>query len=85
MLFSLEAIRKIAERLKIPVIANGGSRDIDNYNDILEFRKKCNTTSVMIARAAEWNVSVFRKEGRIALKMNGISALLTRAVHIECE
>lgn len=66
MLFSLEAIRKIAERLKIPVIANGGSRDIDNYKDILEFRNKCSTTSVMIARAAEWNVSVFRKEGKIA-------------------
>ncbi|XP_055298288.1 tRNA-dihydrouridine(20) synthase [NAD(P)+]-like [Sitodiplosis mosellana] len=62
-----EAIRKIAERLKIPVIANGGSRDIDNYDDILKFRHKCGTTSVMIARAAEWNVSVFRKEGKLPL------------------
>lgn len=49
--------------MTIPVIANGGSRDIENYNDILEFRRGCGTTSVMIARAAEWNVSIFRKEG----------------------
>lgn len=60
---SLEAIRKVAERLKIPVIANGGSRDIENYKDVLKFREECGTTSVMIARAAEWNVSIFRKEG----------------------
>lgn len=63
MQFSSEVIRKIAEHLTIPVIANGGSRDIDNYNDIMKFRHECGTTSVMIARAAEWNVSVFRKEG----------------------
>lgn len=53
----------MAEHLKIPVIANGGSRDIENYKDVLKFRGECGTTSVMIARAAEWNVSIFRKEG----------------------
>lgn len=61
-----EAIRKIAERLTIPVIANGGSRDIECYKDIFKFREECGTTSVMIARAAEWNVSIFRKEGEHA-------------------
>lgn len=59
----LDAIKRIAEKLTIPVIANGGSRDIERYKDILQFRDDCNTSSVMIARAAEWNVSVFRKEG----------------------
>lgn len=53
----------MAEHLTIPVIANGGSRDIENYNDILKFRQECGASSVMIARAAEWNVSIFRKEG----------------------
>lgn len=58
-----EAIKAVSERLKIPVIANGGSRDIEKYEDILKFRNECGTSSVMIARAAEWNVSIFRKEG----------------------
>ncbi|XP_031627499.1 tRNA-dihydrouridine(20) synthase [NAD(P)+]-like [Contarinia nasturtii] len=61
------AIRKIAEHLTIPVIANGGSRDIETYNDILKFRDECGATSVMIARAAEWNTSIFRKEGKLPL------------------
>lgn len=59
----LVAIRRISQQLTIPVIANGGSRDIENYGDILKFREECGTSSVMIARAAEWNVSIFRKEG----------------------
>lgn len=58
-----DAIRKIAENLTIPVIANGGSREIEKYADILKFRQMCGTTSVMIARAAEWNVTIFRKNG----------------------
>lgn len=58
-----EAIRVVSEQLTIPVIANGGSRDIEKYEDILKFRNECGTSSVMIARAAEWNVSIFRKEG----------------------
>lgn len=45
------------------VFSEYSSRDIENYKDILKFRKECGTTSVMIARAAEWNVSVFRNEG----------------------
>lgn len=53
----------MSDRLTIPVIANGGSRDIENYADILKFRNECGTSSVMVARAAEWNVSIFRKEG----------------------
>lgn len=60
-----EAIRAVAERLTIPVIANGGSRDIEKYEDILKFRNECGASSVMIARAAEWNVSIFRPEGML--------------------
>lgn len=61
------AIRTVAENLKIPVIANGGSREIHSYKDILAFREASGSSSVMIARAAEWNVTIFRKEGQLPL------------------
>lgn len=67
VVFYADAIRAVAERLTIPVIANGGSRDVEKYEDILKFRNECQTSSVMIARAAEWNVSIFRKEGTFQL------------------
>lgn len=58
-----DAIRKIAESVKIPIIANGGSLDIKDLTDILKFKEDCGATSVMVARAAQQNVSVFRKGG----------------------
>ncbi|XP_060587276.1 tRNA-dihydrouridine(20) synthase [NAD(P)+]-like [Ruditapes philippinarum] len=61
-------IKKLAQILNIPVIANGGSKEIQCYDDIEKFRQSCGTTSVMIARAAEWNTSVFRKEGKLPVK-----------------
>ncbi|XP_045192611.2 tRNA-dihydrouridine(20) synthase [NAD(P)+]-like [Mercenaria mercenaria] len=61
-------IKKLAQILTIPVIANGGSKDIQCYDDIEKFRQSCGTTSVMIARAAEWNTSVFRKKGKLPVK-----------------
>lgn len=64
ILFS-EAIREIADNLRIPVIANGVSNQIECHADIEEFRKICNTTSAMIGIAAQRNVSIFRKEGLI--------------------
>uniref|UniRef100_A0A6P7H2Z5 tRNA-dihydrouridine(20) synthase [NAD(P)+]-like n=1 Tax=Diabrotica virgifera virgifera TaxID=50390 RepID=A0A6P7H2Z5_DIAVI len=62
-----KTIKKIAEVLDIPVIANGGSREIENYNDILKFREDCGTSSVMVARTAQYNCSIFRKDGLIAM------------------
>lgn len=62
-LVSSEAIRRIADSLKIPVIANGGSDDIHCFEDIEQFRKDCGAASVMIARGVQKNVSIFRKEG----------------------
>ncbi|KAL1124132.1 hypothetical protein AAG570_001902 [Ranatra chinensis] len=60
-------IRRIAQSLQIPVIANGASKEIDSYADILKFREESGCSSVMIARGAEWNASLFRKEGRLPL------------------
>ncbi|XP_052861369.1 tRNA-dihydrouridine(20) synthase [NAD(P)+]-like [Anopheles cruzii] len=62
------AIARVAEALEIPVIANGGSQSIMRRNDILKFAKKCGTSSVMVARSAEWNVSVFRPDGPLQLE-----------------
>lgn len=63
----VDSIRRIASEIKIPVICNGGSMNIDKFSDIIEFREKCGTSSVMIARAAQQNVSVFRRAGTLPL------------------
>ena len=61
----VDFIKEIARSLSIPVIANGGSKEIKEFCDLETFRKQCGTSSVMVARAAEWNCSIF-KEVRIA-------------------
>ncbi|KAG8200865.1 hypothetical protein JTE90_015770 [Oedothorax gibbosus] len=60
-------IREISKHISIPVIANGGSGQIEKYEDIEVFRKDTGASSVMIARQAEWNCSIFRKEGKLPL------------------
>lgn len=60
-------IKKIAESIKIPVIANGGSKEINSYEDIENFRKSTGASSVMIARAAQLNCSIFRRQGLIPM------------------
>ncbi|XP_055523918.1 tRNA-dihydrouridine(20) synthase [NAD(P)+]-like [Wyeomyia smithii] len=63
-----EVIREIVSAVKIPVIANGGSSDIHKRADMLKFRDACGATSVMIARAAQWNCSIFRPEGPLPIE-----------------
>lgn len=72
-------IKAIAEHLSIPVIANGGSRDIEKYSDIIKFKESAGCDSVMIARAAEWNCSIFRKQGLLPMD-DVIKAYLKYAV-----
>ena len=38
------------------------------YKDIEQFKQTCETSSVMVARAAMWNCSVFRKEGLLSIE-----------------
>lgn len=47
----------------IPVIANGGSREMEKFSDIIKFRAQTGASSVMVARAAQWNVSILSKRG----------------------
>ncbi|KAI8427801.1 hypothetical protein MSG28_002202 [Choristoneura fumiferana] len=62
-----DIIRYVAERISIPVIANGGSKEIEKHSDIYKFKEMTGCTSVMLARAAEWNCSIFRKEGLLPM------------------
>lgn len=57
-------IKALAEHVNIPIIANGGSGEIACYEDIERFRQATGTASVMLARQAESNCSIFRKEGK---------------------
>lgn len=63
MNFILDIVKAVAEAVDIPVICNGGSKEIDKHSDIAKFREQCGASSIMIARAAEWNVTIFRPEG----------------------
>ncbi|XP_048211240.1 tRNA-dihydrouridine(20) synthase [NAD(P)+]-like isoform X2 [Perognathus longimembris pacificus] len=61
---SCEVIKAIAGTLSIPVIANGGSHDhIQKHLDIEDFRQATAASSVMVARSAMWNPSIFLKDG----------------------
>ncbi|CAG0878843.1 unnamed protein product, partial [Darwinula stevensoni] len=62
-----DVISRISQQLKIPIIANGGSKEIKCFEDIEKFREVCGTSSVMLARAAMWNCSIFRKDGMLPL------------------
>ncbi|XP_062605876.1 tRNA-dihydrouridine(20) synthase [NAD(P)+]-like [Saccostrea cucullata] len=62
-----DVIKTISETLSIPVIANGGSKEIKVYEDIAVFKHASGCSSVMIARAAEWNPTIFRPEGKLPL------------------
>ncbi|XP_035769364.1 tRNA-dihydrouridine(20) synthase [NAD(P)+]-like [Neolamprologus brichardi] len=62
-------IQAVAQAVSIPVIANGGSLDHVKTNaDIEEFRRATGASSVMLARAAMWNASLFRSQGALPLE-----------------
>ncbi|XP_071496815.1 tRNA-dihydrouridine(20) synthase [NAD(P)+]-like [Diadema antillarum] len=64
-----DVIKAVAESVSIPVIANGGSLDIlKTYEDIERFKELTGASSVMIAREAQWNPSIFRKEGKLPME-----------------
>lgn len=46
---------------------SGGSKEIDKFSDIEKFRVATGCSSVMLARTAEWNCSIFRKAGQLPM------------------
>ena len=61
----VDAIKRISDHAKIPIIANGGSSNNRNsetntHEGITQFWRQSGASSVMIARGAEWNPSIFR-------------------------
>lgn len=65
--FFSDVVKVVADAVDIPVICNGGSKEIDRHSEIFKFKEQCGASSVMIARAAEWNVSIFRSKGLLPL------------------
>lgn len=57
-----DAIRIISKNIRVPVIANGHSNHIKLYSDIVKFKELTKASSVMIARAALRNPSIFNSE-----------------------
>ncbi|XP_017025027.1 tRNA-dihydrouridine(20) synthase [NAD(P)+]-like [Drosophila kikkawai] len=62
-----DVLRAVAQAVSIPIIANGGSRDMHKYEDLRSFQRECGAASVMVARAAQLNVSIFRPEGLLPM------------------
>lgn len=51
-----------------PCLCSGGSHDlIKTYDDIEQFRETTGAASVMLARAAMWNPSIFRCQGMVSV------------------
>lgn len=55
-----EWLADILKSVSIPIIANG---DLFRREDFENFKKNMGVTSLMLARAAQWNASIFRSQG----------------------
>eukprot|EP00055_Hartaetosiga_balthica_P015527 m.92306 g.92306 ORF g.92306 m.92306 type:complete len:479 (-) comp8888_c1_seq4:93-1529(-) len=58
-----DMMREVVAHVKIPVIANGGSTQISSYEKAMAWKEKTGCASIMLARCAQNNLSIFRKEG----------------------
>lgn len=59
----IDVIREVAKAVSIPVIANGVSVLVKTFEDIEKYRLETGCSSVMLARAAQWNPSIFKYVG----------------------
>ena len=74
-------LRDISRCFSIPIIANGGSSDIQNYKNIEEFKERTEAKSVMIARSAFTNPSIFCKNSLMSMPIE-ISNFLQKVFKI---
>lgn len=49
------------------VYFSGGSKEIETFEDVTKFKNITGCSSVMIARTAEKNCSIFKRDGKIEL------------------
>lgn len=77
-----EFIRAIVDNVQIPVIANGASSEIRCYSDIEKFKTRVRASSVMIARAAMKNCSLFDKNGK---RVNDIEDLIKQYLRLSIQ
>lgn len=75
-----DVLMKITESVTIPVIANGGSNSIKSFSDIIKFRDSVKASSVMVARAAMKNPSIFCSSNSLQPIESVISEYLKLAV-----
>jgi tRNA-dihydrouridine synthase 2 len=83
-----DAIKQIVHSVKVPIIANGGSSNnrnspLNTYQGIKQFWKESEASSVMLARAAEWNVSVFQDREKLVDIMTVIHQYLDISIHYD--
>lgn len=78
-----ETIREVVRTASIPVICNGGSKHIKSYSDVIKFKESCEASSVMIARAAMSNPSIFRSDGIIEPVREVIEQFIKLAIRYE--
>lgn len=71
-----DVFKAIVDAVSIPVIANG---DIYEYEDIARIKEVAGVSSVMIARGAQSNPSVFRKEGPLST-LGAIAQFLRKCI-----
>ena len=57
------------------ILCSGGSKEIVNHEDVESFVKQTGASSVMLARAAQWNCSIFKKDGLVPLDQVIVSYL----------
>lgn len=50
------------------IFNSGGSKEICCFKDISKFQQATGCSSVMLCRAAEWNASIFRTDGKLDLE-----------------
>lgn len=75
-----EVFKPIVDSLNIPVILNG---DIFTRQDIDNVLKLSGASSVMLARAAQSNPSIFRSEGLLSLDDHVIPEYLKKCVYYD--
>ncbi|CAI4221468.1 unnamed protein product [Auanema sp. JU1783] len=78
----LEEIREVVRTVSVPIIANGISGEVNDFEDISKFKSQTGASSVMIARKALQNPSIFRKEGLLTME-NDIVNFLAKACEFD--